>query len=244
MTAAAVRGAAWLSGLDEVIAGLEQQWSMTVGTALTGGSASFVVRARLADGQDAVLKIELAVLCALLAEAWEVPRPEPATLADAQHKAVVLAQLVSALWEELSRPCSARVVALALRYAERRRAATELERAVVVHGDPHPDNALQVLAERRGAESGFVFIDPDGFLADPTYDLGVVLRGWCDQLLAGDATATGRRCCRLLASLTGLDETAIWEWGFLERVSTGLYLLQFGAHDLSRPYLESAERIA
>lgn len=71
-----------------------------------------------------------------------------------------------------------------------------------------------------------------------------VLRNWRDQLLAGDATAIARRYCRLLAARSGIDETAIWEWGFLERVSTGLYLLQFGAHDLSRRYLESAERVA
>jgi hypothetical protein len=32
--------------------------------------------------------------------------------------------------------------------------------------------------------------------------------------------------------------------GFLERVSTGLYLLRFGADRLGRLYLEAAERLA
>jgi streptomycin 6-kinase len=88
-----------------------------------------------------------------------------------------------------------------------------------------------------------VFIDPDGFLADPAYDLGVVLRDWCPELLAGDALSVARSYCRLLADETGLDEIAIWEWGLLERVSSGLYLLQLGAVDQARPFLTTAERL-
>ena len=56
-----------------------------------------------------------------------------------------------------------------------------------------------------------MFVDPDGVLADPTYDLGVVLRDWCAQLLDADAAALAGRYCRLLAAETELDETAIWE---------------------------------
>jgi len=149
--------------------------------------------------------------------------------------------MVDRLWSELGGPCSSEVVSKALRYAEQRAAATELDRAVVVHGDPHPGNALRPFAPRSGAGSGFVFVDPDGFLADPAYDLGVVLRDWSPQLLAGDAPALARRYCRLLAERSGISATAIWEWGFLERVSTGLYLLECGAEDRARPFLESAE---
>jgi streptomycin 6-kinase len=32
----------------------------------------------------------------------------------------------------------------------------------------------------------------------------------------------------MLATLTGVDETAIWEWGFIERVSTGLLATELG----------------
>jgi hypothetical protein len=49
---------------------------------------------------------------------------------------------------------------------------------------------------------------------------------------------------RLLASRTGVDETAIWEWGFLERVSTGLYVLEFGDEHLTRRFLDTAEMLA
>jgi streptomycin 6-kinase len=84
-------------------------------------------------------------------------------------------------------------------------------------------------------------VDPDGFLGDPTYDLGVALRDWSDQLLAGDAAGTLRRWCRLVADRSGLDATAIEEWAYLERVSTGLFALDLGAEALARPLLRSAE---
>nr|WP_238362597.1 aminoglycoside phosphotransferase family protein [Actinopolymorpha pittospori] len=184
---------------------------------------------------------KIATLCTTLRRAWQVPRPPGLTLDPAGEKARGLAELVNTLWERLGHPCSERVVVQALTYAERRAAAFDLDRALVVHGDPHPANTLRVLTPRPGAESGFVFVDPDGFLADPTYDLGVVLRDWCPQLLAGDAPALAHHYCALLAGHTGLDEQAIWEWGFLERVSTGLYALSFGADELGQPYLDSAE---
>ena len=184
---------------------------------------------------------KILALCRMMRQAWQVPRPADLTVTPADEKAGALSRLVSRLWQDLGHPCPEQVVAQALRFAQRRAAAFELDTCVVVHGDPHPGNALQVVLPRAGAEAGFVFVDPDGFLADPAYDLGVVLRDWCAQLLAADAPALARRYCRLLATRTGVDETAIWEWGFLERVSTGLYVLEYGAEDLARPFLTTAE---
>ncbi len=199
------------------------------------------------SGAGLVPERQMEVLCDLLAQAWQVPRAASATRDQAQQKAVELGGLVSSLWDRQNRPCSEHVVGLALEYAEQRRAGTTLEGAVVVHGDPHPDNALQVPVARPGARAGHVFVDPDGFLADPAYDLGVVLRGWCPELLSGspaDAVAKARGYCRLLASRSGLDAAAIWQWGFIERVSSGLYLLELGADEMARQYLGTAERLA
>lgn len=191
---------------------------------------------------------KIARLCQMLRQAWQASRPDGLVVTPADEKAGQLARMVSRLWEDLGHPCSERVVNEALRYAERRAAAFDLERCVVVHGDPHPWNALQVLAPRVGAEAGFVFVDPVGFLADPAYDLGVVLRDWCEQLLAaaateptGAAAALARRYCALLSAQTGIEEAAIWEWGFLERVSSGLYCLELGIEELGRPFLQTAE---
>lgn len=180
------------------------------------------------------------VLCAMLREAWQVPREGAPAVTPETESAVALYRLVDRLWTQLDRPCPERVVATALRFAERRASAFDIDRCVVVHGDPHLGNAMRVTTPRTGAESGFVFVDPDGFLAAPAYDLGVVLRDWCPQLLAGDAPSLARRYCRLLADRTGIDATEIWEWGFLERVSTGLFILECGAEDLARPYLDTA----
>jgi streptomycin 6-kinase len=180
-------------------------------------------------------------LCRALAEAWRVRVPAGATVAPGTDKASELAREVAKLWEELARPCSERVLVRALGYARSRTAAFDLRRCVVVHGDPHPGNAL---AAGAGAAGRFAFIDPDGFLAEPAYDLGVVLRDWCHELLAGDARELAGRYCRLLADQTGVAGAAIWEWGFLERVSTGLYILSLGEPELARPFLDTAELLA
>jgi streptomycin 6-kinase len=185
----------------------------------------------------------IGLLSWVLHEAWRVPRPADMAVPEGppEEKAGQLARTIAELWETLGRPCSERVVRRALEFARRRSTAFDPARCVVVHGDPHPGNALPAPVARPGAESGFVLIDPDGFLAEPAYDLGVVLRDWCGQLLAGDPVALARRYCRLLADSTGVDDSAIWEWGFLERVSTGLYILSLGAEDLARPFLATAE---
>ena len=175
---------------------------------------------------------QIATLCGTLHDAWWVPRGDTAPEARAES----LAELVTRLWDELDRPCSARVFDLALECARRRTAGTG--QLVVVHGDPHPGNAL------KRADGTFVFVDPDGFVADPAYDLGVVLRDWCPELLAGDPVELAGRYCRLLAEHTGIDRTAIGEWGFLERVSSGLHILELGRPDLAAPFLETAERLA
>ncbi|MGW5865251.1 aminoglycoside phosphotransferase family protein [Streptomyces sp. NPDC055239] len=190
---------------------------------------------------------QIETLCAMLRRAWRVPRAAELTVDPAQEKARALGEMVGRSWERLGRPCSERVVSQALTFAGRRAAAFDPDRCVVVHGDPHPGNALRVTAPRAGADAGFVFVDPDGFLADPAYDLGVVLRDWCGELRGMDgAAARGlvRSYCALLADRAGVDERAVWEWGFLERVSTGLYVLGFGAEELGRPFLDTAELLA
>jgi streptomycin 6-kinase len=204
-------------------------------------------------------EIAIRELCRALAEAWRVAVPAGATVAPGTDKASELGQEIAKLWEELARPCSERVLLRALGYARSRTAAFDLRRCVVVHGDPHPGNALAAPAIRpvaglgtlagtgaagTGAGGRFAFIDPDGFLAEPAHDLGVVLRDWCHELLAGDARDLASRYCRLLADQTGVAAAAIWEWGFLERVSTGLYILSLGEPELARPFLDTAELLA
>jgi streptomycin 6-kinase len=150
--------------------------------------------------------------------------------------------VVRSLDVRLGQPAARQVIHQALTYAERRAAAFDAE-CVVVHGDPLPANTLRVLESRSGGEGGWCLVDPDGFRAEPAYDLGVVVRDWSGRLTGADARPVLEGYCTLLANRTGLDEQRIWEWGFLERVSTGLYVTAFGAHEVGRRLLTSAERL-
>jgi streptomycin 6-kinase len=144
--------------------------------------------------------------------------------------------------------CRTDVRDLALTYAERR-AADSSAPAVVVHGDPHPANALKVRRPRAGSESGWCFVDPDGFVCDPAYDLGVLLRGWTQRLLAvppEEARLLLRRWSLRVVERSGLGLEAAdgaWEWAFLERVSTGLHVTGFGAHEIGATFLDSAAHL-
>jgi streptomycin 6-kinase len=183
---------------------------------------------------------QVAIMCDLLGQAWTVPREGDG--APAYDKATSLAVLVQENVDRLGGPCPEAVVARALEYADRRAAAFDPDRCVVVHGDAATANALRVLTPRPGAEAGFLLVDPSAFVGDPAYDLGVALRDWCPQLLAApDAGALARQYCRWLAEGSGQDARAVWEWGYLERVSTGLYALALGADELARPMLATAE---
>ena len=60
------------------------------------------------------------------------------------------------------------------------------------------------------------------------------------ELMAGDPWDRAHR----LAALTGLDPTAIWEWGVVERVSTGLLCTQVDLQPAGRELLQAAELVA
>jgi streptomycin 6-kinase len=148
-------------------------------------------------------------------------------------KARWLADFIATSWDELDRPCSEKAVDHGLACARRREQAHRDERSVVVHGDVHQLNALQ-------SRDGFKLVDPDGLLAEPEYDLGVLMRGDPVELLAGDPA--GR--ARWLAALTGLDPVAIWEWGVVERLSTGLLCTRIDLQPLGADTLRAAEAVA
>jgi streptomycin 6-kinase len=172
-----------------------------------------------------------AILCATAQQVW---RPAPGLdLPDGAEKARRLKDAIVRWWEELDRPCSEAAVMDALTCADRRAAAHDPERAVLVHGDVHQWNALR-------AGDGFKLVDPDGLVAEAEYDLGIIMREDPLELLQGDPTARARR----LAAWSGRDPTAIWEWGVVERVSTGLLGTKVGLQPEARHMLETADRVA
>jgi streptomycin 6-kinase len=278
----------WLADLPALIADLERDWSITVGSPFPDATEAFVAEATLADGMPAVLKVIIPrcdaaaghevtvlrraggegcvrllrddigrgalllerlgpalsqlnvpaaerhrILCATAARIW---RPAmDAGLPTGADKGRWLADFITATWEELDRPCSVRAVDHALACAARRIAAHDDERAVLVHGDVHQWNALQSADGR-----GFQLVDPDGLLAEAEYDLGVLLREDPLELLAGDPRARAES----LAAWTGLDAAAIWQWGVVERVSTGLLCTTIDLQPVGREMLLVADHVA
>jgi len=282
----AVGAAQWVRDLPELVAGLEREWSITVGRPYQDATEAFVAEATQRDGSAAVLKlvvpregdaaqheitalrltdgegcarllradpargalllerlgrslVELGlpigrrheILCSAAARVWR-PAPDCGLPTGAQ-KGRWLADFITMTWAELDRPCSERAVDHALACAARRTAAHDDERAVLVHGDVHQWNALE-------AQPGFKLVDPDGLLAEAEYDLGILMREDPAELLAGDP----HERARWLARRCGLDAAAIWEWGVVERVSTGLLATRIGLQPAGSQMLAVAERVA
>jgi len=173
----------------------------------------------------------LEILCSTALRVWR--RAPDAGLPSGADKGRRLVDFITRTWEELDRPCSERAVSYALACASRRIAAHDDERAVLVHGDVHQWNALE-------SNDGFKLVDPDGLLSEPEYDLGILMREDPRELLHGDA----HERARWLAKRTGLDTVAIWEWGVVERVSTGLLCTSVDLQPVGREMLAVADRVA
>lgn len=167
-------------------------------------------------------RAQLEIICATLQKSWvrvppETPLPDGVEAGNWHHN------FMTTLWQKLNRPGSEAVFETGLRFSENRARAYDPSTAVLVHGDAHSNNVLQV----PGESTRFKLIDPDGVIAEPACDLGVLMREWPDELLV-NPVKVGRERCELLAELTGVDPNAIWEWGFIQVVSTGLLFLSIG----------------
>ena len=121
------------------------------------------------------------ILADLAAQVW---RPAADSgLPTGAEKARYLVDFVERLWSEFEGACSRPAVDYALGCARRRADAHSSARAVLVHADIHAWNAL------RRPDGGYALVDPDGLLAEPEADLGILLREDPDHLLSGDPWA-------------------------------------------------------
>ncbi|WEK04977.1 MAG: aminoglycoside phosphotransferase family protein [Candidatus Devosia phytovorans] len=179
------------------------------------------------------------IVCATLNDAW-MPVPLDATYVTGTEKANSLATGILQMWERNGQPCSAEVIESAMRYCQERAALYKPEGAVLAHGDPHMGN---LLADPATDPIRFKLVDPDGLAIEPAYDLGVLLRGWNEGIEGKNAHNIGRGRVRLLTQRTQVPAEAIWQWAYIERVSTGLLLLEIGDHNEGRLYLRTAEAL-
>ena len=61
--------------------------------------------------------------------------------------------------------------------------------------------------------------------------------------LRADPLALAHEYCQLLARETGLAEASIRDWGFIERVSSGLYIYAYGSREHGQPFFKTAQRL-
>ncbi|WP_299050372.1 phosphotransferase [uncultured Nocardioides sp.] len=180
----------------------------------------------------------LDALGATLPDAWALDLDEPRAGAS---RADELATMVRDLAEGHPGACDDAVLDRALSVAAWLASGDDPDARVWAHGDPHPANALR---RGDGPDDAWAFVDPDGLWADPAYDAGIAVREWLGRVEEaarhGDQHALIASYAGRLAAATGLDAERVAAWGYLERVSTGLYVLDFGADAMGRRFLDSA----
>ena len=208
------------------------------GSSTTTIAASAMLLERLGRNLDELgfpLPRLLEVVTATLRSFWR-PLDEGIDLPTGADKAMRLATTIVTIWEQLGRPCPRQVIDRAVGYCDERAAAFDKRRAVLVHGDAHGWNTVDAGAE------GYKFVDPEGVWAEPAQDLGVPMREYNEPLLAGDTSRLVRERAERLASWCDVDPDAVWQWGFIERVCTGLLNRRDFDGDDGALFLEVAAR--
>ncbi len=177
---------------------------------------------------------QMRIICGVLQKTWEIPVTS-ADLPNGEDCTAWFRSFIGEEWEKLGRPCSRGVIEQAFSFLKSREADMNPVGFVFIHGDAHNGNTL---AELSGG--GFKLIDPDGVFYEKAYDLGVLMREWVGEYEL-DPLKEGLERCGYLSRLTGVPGNAIWEWGFLQTVSTALILLETGREELGRKMLRVAE---
>jgi len=177
----------------------------------------------------------LDAIAATLLSFWR-PIDDPAGLRTGADQARWLAAYIAATWNELGRPCERAVIDRALALCDRRAVAFDPAAAVLVHGDAHGWNTLDA-----GAGT-YKFVDVEGLWSEREHDLGVVMREYNEPFLRGDTADLVRARAELLARRCSVDPQVVWEWGYIERVSTGLANVRDFDNDGGALFLEVARR--
>ena len=182
------------------------------------------------------------LLCETLKECWRTPVADLGLQTGAQ-KARWLRGFIGSLAQSQKGHISEQALSIAIEFTHEREAAHAGAKKVLVHGDPHEMNILQQLKRGTTEPSGYKMIDPDGLYAEAEYDVGVILRDASATLLKTSTHAPierGITRCERLAKLSGTQCLPIWQWGYIERVSTGLYTLELGMPEYGKDALAVA----
>ncbi len=121
-------------------------------------------------------------------------------------------------------------------FANERQASHQDATSTLSHGDGHAWNALAA-----SGDLAYKFVDPDGHYAERAYDLSILMREWVEEMLIGDPSENGVARCQALSERTGEPMRAIWQWGFVEQVSTYLMLLELNWPEVAKQHLAVVE---
>jgi streptomycin 6-kinase len=157
----------------------------------------------------------LETITSTLRSFWR-PVPEDVALRSGAEQAQWLARFIVDTWERLERPCQRAVIDRSVTLCDALAAAYDPATAVLVHGDAHGWNTLDA------GGGTFKFVDPEGYRSSKEHDLAVAMREYNGPLLAGETARLAWERAEMLAARCDADPQAVWEWGFIERVSTGL----------------------
>ena len=147
-----------------------------------------------------------------------------------------LARYIDDTWHALGEPCERPVIDRALEYCDRRIEQFDPRTTVLVHGDAHGWNTLDA------GNGTFKFVDVEGLCSHPEHDLSVAMREYNEPLLDGDTARLVHDRAETLAERCSVDATAVNEWGYIERVSTGLANIRDFDNDNGAAFLEVARR--
>jgi streptomycin 6-kinase len=177
----------------------------------------------------------LEAISATLQSFWRPLSGDAGLRTGAEH-ARWLSRYIADTDQALGGLCERAVIDRALELCDRRAASFDASRAVLVHGDAHGWNTLDA------GDGTYKFVDVEGLCSEREHDLGVAMREYNAPLLQGDTRSLVRERAELLADRCAVDARKVWEWGFIERVSTGLANLRDFADDDGAMFLEVAAR--
>jgi streptomycin 6-kinase len=177
----------------------------------------------------------LEAITATLRSFWR-PLTVEAGLRTGEEQAHWLSRYITTTWNDLGQPCERAVIDRAVALCEQRAAAFDPRRAVLVHGDAHGWNTLSA------GDGTYKFVDVEGLWSEPEHDLSVAMREYNEPLIRGDTARLVRARAEFLAARCAVDPQVVWEWGFIERVSTGLANMRDFDNDDGATFLEVARR--
>ncbi|MBS4220980.1 nucleoside hydrolase [Bacillus sp. FJAT-49711] len=178
---------------------------------------------------------QIEIICTTLEKTWRVPINN-AKFPNGTDSIEWFRSFISETWEELHRPCSEKVIKQAYNFLRFREKQNNPNDHVLIHGDAHSTNTLQNLSKT----NSFKLVDPDGIFYEKAYDLGVLMREWPEEY-KDDPINSGLERCEYLYQLTGVDKQSIWQWGFLQMVSTAFVLIKIGQEITGKEMLKIAE---